>query len=121
MENATIKNQQISYSQVYIDNIAYLVKSYLELNNLNKVDRNFGLPIVQFSKDKKVLGFASLVLNEEQKIKYKIFDLAKISTDEQSEISSILNNYIEEKQTGNFKNPEQLGASIESFIFWMNS
>ena len=121
MDTLNITRQKITYSKIYWTDIFILVDQYKNIKGLKKIDTDFGLPFLQFNKENKLLGFASLIINKNQKIDFEISYFDNVFEEDQQEIKLTLQNYLNNEKSENFTNIDQLRASIDNLIFWMNS
>ena len=120
METITQHQKQFQYAEAYISDMLMLKNIFLETQHLTKADHSFGLPFLLAKNDREVIAFASLIINEKEKISFKIYDKNSMTEAEKRNFSSRAERYCRNNHTPNFQDPEQLKSSISSMISWLN-
>ncbi|MEJ5050818.1 hypothetical protein WH221_13360 [Chryseobacterium culicis] len=120
METIIQHQKPFQYAEAYISDMWMLKTIFLETQNVKKADQNFGLPFLLAKNGNIVVAFASLIINENNEISFKVYDKNTMPEVEKRNFFSRAERYLKNNNTPNFKDPEQLKSSISSMISWLN-
>ncbi|PWN64341.1 hypothetical protein [Chryseobacterium oncorhynchi] len=120
METNIQHQESLQYAEVYISDMLALKDIFLQTLNLKKVNHDFGIPFLLVKKENKIASFASLIINENGEIGFKIYDKKEIKESEKKNFMIRAENYFRRSNTPNFRDPKQLKSSINGMISWLN-
>ncbi|PKF75176.1 hypothetical protein [Chryseobacterium sp. PMSZPI] len=119
METNVQHQEQLQCAEVYISDMWALKSIFLQLQNTQKVNQDFGIPFLLAKKKNKIVSFASLILKEGG-IGFKIYPEKEISGTDEKKFFTRVESYFKKNNTPNFRNEEQLKSSIQKMISWLN-
>lgn len=120
METNIQHKEQLQYAEVYISDMLALKNIFLQTQKAQKVNPDFGVPFLLARKKNEITSFAGLVINEDGKIGFKVYDKKEMTESEKNVFKAQVEDYFKKNNTSNFRNPEQLKSSISSMIGWLN-
>ncbi|WP_336964638.1 hypothetical protein [Chryseobacterium contaminans] len=120
METNVQYQEQPQYAEVYISDVLMLKNIFLQIQNTGKVNSEFGLPFLLAKKKDAITAFASLVISENGGITFNIYNKSDVQHSEKKCFISRAEHYFKNKNTPNFRNPEQLKNSIYRMVSWLN-
>lgn len=120
METNIQHKEQLQYAEVYISDMLALRNMFLQIHNTSKISSDFGIPFLLAKKENQIVSFATLILNRNGKISFKIWAKNTVSDQEKKNFYSKAENEFNRKKDLNFRDPEQLKSSIASMISWLN-
>lgn len=120
METNIQHQEQLQYAEVYISDMSVLKNIFLQTQNIKKINPEFGIPFLLAKKKNEVSGFASLIIQERDKIAFKIYEKPGMSEAEKKNFMSSVDSYFKKSTTSNFRNSEQLKSSIQKMVNWLN-
>ncbi|OCA69298.1 hypothetical protein BBI01_14165 [Chryseobacterium artocarpi] len=120
METNIQHQEQLQYAEVYISDMSALKNIFLQTKNVKKVNLEFGVPFLLVKKKNEVSGFASLIIQERDKIAFKIYEKPGMSEVEKKNFMSRVESYFKKNTSPNFRNSEQLKSSVQKMVNWLN-
>ncbi|MFP3832485.1 hypothetical protein [Chryseobacterium sp. SIMBA_028] len=120
METNIQHQESLQYAEVYISDMLALKDIFLKSLNSQKVNHDFGIPFLLAKKENKITSFASLIINEEGKIGFKIYNKKETKESEKKNFMIRVENFFRKSNTPNFRDPKQLKSSINGMISWLN-
>ena len=120
METNIQHPESLQYAEAYISDMLTLKDIFLQSLDSQKVSPDFGIPFLLAKKENKITSFASLIIDEEGKIDFKIYDKKEIKESEKKSFIARVENYFRKNNTPNFRDPRQLKSSINGMINWLN-
>ncbi|KXH83418.1 hypothetical protein [Chryseobacterium kwangjuense] len=118
METTVQNQEQLQYTEVYISDMLSLKNIFLQSQNLSGLNHNFGLPFLLAKKKNTVMAFASLVIDENGEISFKIHGKNRLTDAERQNFTFQAEKYFRKNNTANFRNAEQLKSSISRVVGW---
>ncbi|OCA78959.1 hypothetical protein BBH99_06930 [Chryseobacterium contaminans] len=120
METKVQYQEQFQCEEVYISDMLVLKNLFLQIQKTGKVNPDFGIPFLLAKKKSEVIAFASLVISENGGITFNIYNKSDVQHSEKKCFISRAEHYFKNKNTPNFRNPEQLKNSIYRMVSWLN-
>lgn len=120
METTLQHQDRLHYAEVYASDILELKNLFLQKFNLNTVNENFGIPFLLVKKKNKIVAFASLVINKENQIDFKIYENSDMTMNEKDDFKTKAKNYCKRNNSENFTDPEELKYNIQRMVDWLN-
>lgn len=120
METIAQHQEQLNYAEVYISDMLELKNIFLQVQNISRVNQDFGVPFLLAKKKDEVVSLASLVLNENGGIYFKIYNKKELTEREKWNFALHAERYFKANNTPNFRDPEQLKNSISSLVNWLD-
>lgn len=120
METHLLQNNRLHYAEVYASDIFELKNLFLQKFRLNTVNQNFGIPFLLIKKENKIVGFASLIINNKNQIDFEIYENSEVTINEKEDFKIKAENYCKRNNSGNFTDPEGLQYNILRMVDWLN-
>ncbi|ROH98896.1 hypothetical protein EGI16_20260 [Chryseobacterium sp. G0240] len=120
METTVQHQEKLQYAEVYISDLLALKNIFLQIQNVPRINQDFGVPFLLAKKKDEIMSVASLTLNEKKEIQVKIYDKKKLTEEERADFAFQAERYFKTNNAPNFRNPEQLKSSISSMISWLD-
>ncbi|MFD2940162.1 hypothetical protein [Flavobacterium notoginsengisoli] len=111
----------LKFREVYIfDMLALQDIYYQNLHKNNSKNLSFGIPFLLAQRGKKINSFASLVLDQDNRVSFMIFDDVTLSAEDKNEFTNTISNFLKKKRNDNFKDPEQFNKSSNYLAKWLD-
>ncbi|MCJ7933928.1 MAG: hypothetical protein MUW56_09890 [Chryseobacterium sp.] len=120
METTVQHPEQLQYAEVYISDMLILKNIFLETQNTQKVNTDFGVPFLLAKKNSQVISFASLIIHDKGEITFRVYDKKGMTETEKKNFIFRAETYFKKNNTPNFRNTEQLKNSIYRMTRWLN-
>ncbi|WP_433813491.1 hypothetical protein [Flavobacterium johnsoniae] len=121
MESKALLQEKITFREVYIFDMEILQNIFSQ-NNCVKAEGKmlFGIPFLLAEKDNKINSFATLLLNSNNEIVYKIYDDGNLTDKDKTLFEEYISIFMKKKRSANFNNAQQLKHSTDHFVHFFN-
>ena len=121
MESKAVTQGKTTFREVYVFDMEILQNIFIQNMREKAEDKMlFGMPFLLCEKENEINSFASLVLNENNEIGFKIYDNGTLTNEDKASFSEYIKIFLKKKRSANFNNAEQLKKSTEHFIHYLN-
>jgi len=120
METTLQHQDRLHYAEVYVTDILELKNLFLQKFGLNKINENFGIPFLLIKKENKMVAFASLIMNKNKQIDFKIYDNPELAENEREDFKTKAIDYCKRNHSENFTDPAELKYNIQRMVEWLN-
>lgn len=121
METSLKPQKALQFAEVYVTDMGALKKIFLQTAvQEQNVTAAFGVPFLLAKKDGKIVAFASFVLNAKEEIDFVIYNEPFMSDEERLIFVSFVTDFIKNRTTDNYHDPEQLKNNITRILQWLN-
>jgi len=121
MKSRATKQKQMMFREVYIFDMEILQHIFSQNMRENPEDKmSFGMPFLLCEKGDKINSFASLILDSNNKIAFRIYNNGNLSDEDKAIFKDYIEKFLKKKRGGNFNNALQLKQSTEHFIHCLN-
>jgi len=121
MESKAATQEKTTFREVYVFDMEILQNIFIQNMREKAEDKMlFGMPFLLCEKENEINSFASLVLDENNKIGFKIYDNGSLTNEDKAAFSAYIKNFLTKKRSANFNDAEQLKQSTEHFIHYLN-
>lgn len=84
------------------------------------VTKSFGIPFLQFVKEDEIIGFASRIINEKNKVDYIVYQKPTSDLASEKERQIEVEKIFRAKQLSAFQDEKALENSINCLLNWLN-
>mgnify|MGYP003585420176 CR=1 FL=1 len=117
MESKAVTQKKTIFREVYIFDMEVLQNIFIQNMREKAEDKMlFGMPFLLCEKDNKINSFASLILNQNNQIEFKIYDNGSLTNEDKAAFNDYIKNFLKKKKSANFNNAAQLKQSTYQFI-----
>ncbi|MDQ6529778.1 hypothetical protein [Flavobacterium sp. LHD-85] len=117
MESKAATQKKITFREVYIFDMDILQNIFTQNMREKAEDKMlFGIPFLLCEKDNKINSFASLILNQNNQIEFRIYDNGSLTDEDKAVFNDYIQNFLKKKKSANFNNAAQLRQSTDQFI-----
>lgn len=117
MKSTALTQEKITFREVYIFDMEILQNIFSQNMRKKAEDKMlFGIPFLLCEKDNKINSFASLILNQNNQIEFKIYNDGSLTDEDKAAFNDYIKNFLKKKRSANFNNAAQLKQSTEHFI-----
>ncbi|MNK64513.1 hypothetical protein D3C87_837550 [compost metagenome] len=117
MESKAVTQKKTIFREVYIFDMEVLQNIFIQNMREKAEDKMlFGMPFLLCEKDNKINSFASLILNQNNQIEFKIYDNGSLTNEDKAAFNDHIKNFLKKKKSANFNNAAQLKQSTYQFI-----
>ncbi|WP_343707469.1 hypothetical protein [Flavobacterium sp.] len=117
MESKAVTQEKTKFREVYVFDMEILQNIFIQNMREKAEDKMlFGMPFLLCEKDNEINSFASLVLDENNEIGFKIYDNGSLTNKDRLAFNEYIKNFLTKKRSANFNNAAQLKQSTEHFI-----
>lgn len=117
MESKAATQKKTIFREVYIFDMEVLQNIFIQNMREKAEDKMlFGMPFLLCEKDNKINSFASLILNQNNQIEFKIYDNGSSTNEDKAVFNDYIKNFLKKKKSANFNNAAQLKQSTDQFI-----
>lgn len=117
MKSTALTQEKITFREVYIFDMEILQNIFSQNMRKKAEDKMlFGIPFLLCEKDSKINSFASLILNQNNQIEFKIYNDGSLTDEDKAAFNDYIKNFLKKKRSANFNNAAQLKQSTEHFI-----
>ena len=120
METIIQHQEQIQYAEVYISDLLMLKNIFLQTQDTKAMNQSFGLPFLLAKKKNEIIAFASLIIHENDRISFNIYDKKRMTEADKRNFISRVESHFKKNNTPNFRNAKQLKNSINNMVDWLN-
>ncbi|MFC0776570.1 hypothetical protein [Flavobacterium sp. HJSW_4] len=121
MESKAATQEKTIFREVYVFDMEILQNIFIKNIREKAEDKMlFGMPFLLCEKENEINSFASLVLDENNEIDFKIYDNGSLTNEDKATFIEFIKNFLAKKRSANFNNAEQLKKSTEHFIHYLN-
>ncbi|WP_286971157.1 hypothetical protein [Flavobacterium sp. UBA4854] len=121
MESKAATQKETTFREVYVFDMEILQNIFIQNMREKAEDKMlFGMPFLLCEKDNEINSFASLVLDENNEIGFKIYNNGSLTNEDKAAFKEYIKNFLTKKRSANFNNAEQLKKSTEHFIHYLN-
>ncbi|SFD85122.1 hypothetical protein [Flavobacterium phragmitis] len=120
--NSTASTQEkTTFREVYIFDMEVLQRIFSK-NKCGKTEDKmlFGIPFLLSKKGNRINAFASLILDQNNEIQFKIYDDENLTDKEEATFNAYIVNFLKKKRSANFNNAVQLKKSTEHFVHYLS-
>lgn len=122
--NPVLENKtDMMISEVYASDILQL-KAFLNALQGKSYDepltKSFGIPFLQFVKEGRIIGFASTIVNEKNKVDFILYQKKTSDSAFGKEIQIEVEKRFMEKQLSAFQDVKSLENNISCLLNWLN-
>ncbi|MBW1654021.1 hypothetical protein [Flavobacterium quisquiliarum] len=117
MESTASTQEKTKFREVYIFDMEALQNIFSQ-NSCEKTEDKmlFGIPFLLSKKNNKINAFASLILDQNNEIKFEIYDDGSLNDQEKEVFNEYIINFLKKKRSANFNNVTQLKQSTEHLV-----
>ena len=117
MVSKAVTQKKTIFREVYIFDMEVLQNIFIQNMREKAEDKMlFGMPFLLCEKDNKINSFASLILNQNNQIEFKIYDNGSLTNEDKAAFNDYIKNFLKKKKSANFNNAAQLKQSTYQFI-----
>ncbi|MBO9586126.1 MAG: hypothetical protein J7574_18325 [Flavobacterium sp.] len=121
MESKVATQEKTTFREVYVFDMEILQNIFIQNMREKAEDKMlFGVPFLLSEKSNVINAFASLILDENNEIGFKIYDAGSLTNSDKAKFNAYIQNFLTKKRSGNFNNVAQLKQSTEHFIHYLN-
>ncbi|WP_433779088.1 hypothetical protein [Flavobacterium anhuiense] len=117
MESKAATQKKTIFREVYVFDMEILQNIFVQNTREKAKDKMlFGMPFLLCEKDNQINSFASLILNQNNEIEFRIYDNGSLTNEEKAVFNDYIKDFLKNKRGANFNNAVQLKHSTEHFI-----
>ena len=117
MESKAVTQKKINFREVYVFDMEVLQNIFIQNMREKAEDKMlFGIPFLLCEKNNKINSFASLILNQNNEIEFRIYDDDSLTNEDKALFNNYIKNFLKKKNSANFNNAAQLRQSTDQFI-----
>ncbi|WP_433833368.1 hypothetical protein [Flavobacterium anhuiense] len=121
MESKAATQEKTTFREVYVFDMEIVQNIFIQNIREKGEDKMlFGMPFLLCEKDNEINSFASLILDENNEIGFRIYDNGNLTNEDKTAFYKYIENFLTKKKSANFSNAEQLKKSTEHFIHYLN-
>ncbi|UUC47282.1 hypothetical protein [Flavobacterium cerinum] len=109
--------------EVYASDMTQLKSFFNVLQDQSQempVNETFGIPFLQIKEEEKLIGFASLILDENDKADYVLYPKNLTNDKDDQQWKEKVDNVFREKQLTFFKDKDAFQKGIMRLLNWLN-
>ncbi len=117
MESTASTQEKTKFREVYIFDMEELQNIFSQNSSEKTEDKMlFGIPFLLSKNNNKINAFASLILDQNNEIKFEIYDDGSLNDQEKEVFNEYIINFLKKKRSANFNNVTQLKQSTEHLV-----
>lgn len=119
MKSQTPK-EKLKFSEVFIFDIKILKDIFNQVTDANSIDqKSFGVPFLLAKKKDKIIAFASLIVDKNNKISFVVYHNG-IHDNDKTDFNQYASDFLKKKKEATFNNAELLIKNAARITQWLN-